>query len=165
MENEMVSYDRANELLVYDPALGTLTWKVGRSRMKAGDVAGSITRKGYVSLSIDSRQYMAHRIAWLLHYGEWPEKQIDHKNRIRHDNAINNLRLATNGQNSHYAQRKIPPSGYRGVHFSKSAKRWCAHIMSNGKTIHLGYFDEVEKAAEAYKLAALKYHGEFANVG
>lgn len=161
----MVSYDRANELLAYDPVSGLLTWKVDRSHVKAGDVAGNTSAKGYIRICIDGRQYMAHRLAWLLHYGLWPEKQIDHKNRIRHDNAINNLRLATNGQNSHYAQRKLPPSGYRGVHFSKGAKKWCAHIMSDGKTIHLGYFAEIEKAAEAYRLAALKYHGEFANVG
>ncbi|MFM0503913.1 HNH endonuclease signature motif containing protein [Paraburkholderia caffeinilytica] len=161
----MITFDRAKELLEYNAETGILTRKVARSRFKAGDVAGYANDEGYIRICIDGRYYYGHQIAWLLYYGVWPARQIDHRSRVRHENWISNLREATNGQNSHYANKKISTSsGYRGVYFKKSESKWCAKIMSEGKTIHLGYFDDPAVAAEAYKAAAIKFHGEFANV-
>jgi hypothetical protein len=161
----MLTHERANELLSYNPETGVLTWKVSRSWMKAGETAGSTREGDYVRVCIDGRNYYGHQIAWLLFYGVWPSRQIDHRDRVRNHNGIKNLREATNGQNSHYANRKVSASsGYRGVYFKKAQKKWCAKIMSEGKTIHLGYFDDPAVAAKAYKAAAIRYHGEFANV-
>ena len=56
-------------------------------------------------------------------------------------------------------------SGFKGVSFDKQAKRFRASITLNYKTIFIGLFDYPEKASEAYKAAALNFHGEFANIG
>ena len=53
-------------------------------------------------------------------------------------------------------------SGYTGVGWRKSAKRWIAYITVDQKFIFLGYYDTPEEAALAYNRAATKYRGEFA---
>lgn len=87
----MLTAERAREVLAYDPETGILTWKrrelrKGREHHDkiwnscwAGKVAGW-DHKAHLALSVDVRKYLAHRIAWLIHYGEWPERDIDHVN-------------------------------------------------------------------------------------
>ena len=53
-------------------------------------------------------------------------------------------------------------SGFKGVYWDKPHGKWRARIKLNGKNIHLGYFDALEAAAQAYNEAALKYHKQFA---
>ena len=52
---------------------------------------GSYDKDGYLILKIKGKQFKAHRIAWLLNYGEFPKGEIDHINRCRTDNRIENL--------------------------------------------------------------------------
>ena len=106
----------------------------------------------------------AHRLAWFFVYGEWPQKQIDHINGNKSDNRISNLRLATASQNlSNKGITKSNTSGYKGVSFNRTKKKWMASIKVNKKSINLGYFLTPEEASEAYKAAAIKHHGEFAS--
>ena len=74
-----------------------------------------------------------------------------------------NLRLVTLEDSRHSRGiQKNNVSGFKGVSWYKNREQWRVGIRVNGKRIHLGYFDDIEKAAEAYNHAALQYHGEFA---
>ncbi len=102
--------ERLRELLEYNPKTGVIRWKVYRSRSaKAGDEAGSVSKNtGYRLIGIDGKNYTAGRIAWALHYGADPYPvEVDHKNLIRSDNAIGNLRLATRAE-------QLDNRGYKG---------------------------------------------------
>ncbi len=89
---------------------------------------------------------------------------VDHKNHNTLDNQKSNLRICTNSENcQNRRKRENNRSGFKGVSWSKIAKRWRAQIKTNGKGIHLGYFNDPELAHKAYCKAAIKYHGEFAH--
>lgn len=161
-----VTPEEIEELLSYDPETGILTWKVDRMvgmyrnvvGAKAGDEAGGVCKThGYRFIKVNGRKYRSHRLAWLLHYGEWPEHQIDHINGDRADNRIENLRSVTNQQNGQAAHtpRKNVSSKYRGVYWYKSKRKWRAQIETDGKRKHIGYFDSELEAARAYDLAAI----------
>ena len=144
---------RKNDL-VYDPISGTF-WRL----------AGCQTANGYRQIWFDGKQHMEHRVAWFLHYGEWPDRHVDHINGNRSDNRIANLRLATNSEN--LCNRRKPrnnTSGYKGVSYVKRYGAYQATIRFDGKNKFLGRFASPEAAADAYRRAALKHHGEFANL-
>lgn len=54
-------------------------------------------------------------------------------------------------------------SGIKGVHFNKLMKKWQARIMHNGKTINLGFFDNIEDAKETRVKKAKEIFGEYIN--
>lgn len=91
-----LTLSRLKKLLDYDPSSGIFHWKfiVFRSKMKVGDVAGGLDEKGYVRIRIDGIKYRAHRLAWFYVKGVWPSDTIDHKDRVRNNNRILNLREA-----------------------------------------------------------------------
>jgi len=108
---------------------------------------------------IDTTQSM-HRFIMGLEHGD--PQQVDHRNRVNTlDNRKENLRIATNAQNSrNQGHRKNNTSSMKGASWHKG--KWQAQITVNGKIQHLGLFPTVELAGQAYDAAALKYHGEFA---
>jgi hypothetical protein len=156
-------------ILDYDRRTGVFVWKT-RDDVSAkwnnkypGTVAGSLNKgTGYLRISINDRDYSAHRIAWLHVTGEWPT-QVDHRNRIRTDNRFKNLRSASKNQNQfNRTTSKNNTSGYKGVYWHAIGKKWCVNIAVNGKQIYLGLHTDIKKAAAAYRKAAKKYHGDFA---
>lgn len=158
---------RLRELLDYDPAIGVFRWR------KHADVnprywgrrAGTASGNGYRQIQIDFIRYFEHRLAWLYVTGEWPDQQVDHRNRIRDDNRFPNLRKATSSQN-HFntTKQKNNTSGVKGVSFDTRRKKWRACICKNRKQQLLGYFSTKIEAADAYALAAAKLHGNFARL-
>ena len=155
-----------NEIFVYDPESGVLRWNIRPSScIRCGDIAGSkIRRDGYVLVKFKGTTYAAHRIIYEMVHGSIPQgKQIDHRNRVRSDNRIGNLRPAThpeNTTNSSLSRRNT--SGYMGVSWCKKISKWEAQLMVAARALHFGYF--VNKAdAIAARLAGEKlHHGEFA---
>lgn len=148
------------QLLKYDPETGVFTWinDMGR-RVKAGKEAGCLHHKGYVQIRINGKSYLAHRLAWLYVYGEWPEYGIDHINGFKTENHISNLRQADQSQNSQNLKRSRGSSGFLGVSIDIDRKnRWKASIKLNGKTTHLGWFKSPEQAHEAYVAAKRAMH-------
>lgn len=100
---------------------------------------------------------MAHRIIWLLAYGELPKNQIDHINGIPDDNRLDNLRSVSHRQNA--LNQKIPKSntsGVMGVSWAKDCSRWIAGIRIKGKRKHLGSFDNLFDAVCARRSAEIK---------
>ena len=91
----------------------------------------------------------------------WPVTELDHKDLIKSNNAIANLREATDSQNgSNGPMRKNNSIGFKGV--TRHADKYKSAIMINKKRIHLGVFITAKEAAIAYDNAAISYFGEFA---
>lgn len=156
--------ERLRELLDYDPDGGIFTWKRSRGSVRKGQQAGCVSDGDYLRLRIDGRLYLGHRLAWLHVHGTWPPDELDHIHNNRSDTRLRHLRPASNLQNAKNARRhRDNKSGYKGVHWDNTGKRWGARIHVNGKSIYLGNFDSPEEAAEAYDKAARLHHGEFAN--
>jgi hypothetical protein len=86
---------------------------------------------------------------------------IDHVNGDKLDNRRANLRPCTHSQNLWNSKiSKRNKSGYKGVVYHKTIKKWIAQISSK----YLGAFETPEKAAMAYNKAALEIAGEFARI-
>ena len=167
----------------YDPESGKITWRNRGpetfrcdrrertrvssrwNKLRAGKCAGHINKAGYVMICLEHKNVFAHKMAWAMHYGFWPNDQIDHINGVKSDNRIQNLRTVTAQENS--KNRKKPEnntSGKIGVHFHKPSKKWHARVMDNGKRLHIGAFLSPEEASEAYteissKLGFHENHG------
>ncbi len=81
------------DYLRYEPDTGKFYWiKKPSSRISVGSEAGSIGGKGYRQIGFNGRNYAAHRLAWRLMTGEWPELEVDHINGAKGDNRWDNLR-------------------------------------------------------------------------
>jgi hypothetical protein len=147
-------------LLDYEPETGVFRWRVNRSNIKMGDVAGSVHNRGYTCIGINGIKFLAHRLAWLYTYDTWPDYQIDHINGDKRDNRIANLRDVSpsiNLQNQTRPQRGNA-SGFLGVSRHKHTERWHARIKIDKRHQHIGYFDTAEAAHAAYLAAKLQLH-------
>lgn len=112
------------------------------------------------------KMYLAHRVAWAIHYGEWPKSDIDHIDGDKKNNRINNLRTALPAENLRNKKKtKANKSGLKGVSWDASRGRWRAVIAKNGRQKFLGYFDDIEHGHAAYVAASASMHGEFSNDG
>lgn len=161
-----ISADNVKSLLNYERLTGVFTWKAGRKPGTIGKVAGSIHHSGYQIIGIFGRYYMAHRLAWLIEHGEWPQSLIDHANGDRSDNRIDNLRCADFSENRRNSKiNKNNRSGVKGVSWNSSIKKWHARIRHQGCYKHLGFFSDIELAELVINEARVKFHGEFANLG
>lgn len=89
--------------------------------------------------------------------------QIDHINHNPSDNRKANLRMVTQQENIfNNPIRKDNTSGYKGVSFNKSAKKYQATIVLNGKSYYLGIYKDKLEAAKAYNQKAMELFGEYA---
>lgn len=158
----MITADYVKSLLDYDHEAGVFKWKVSRRKKLNGFKAGKLSNKGYIQICIDGKSYSAHRLAWLVYYGEWPCMDIDHINGDKSDNRIHNLREATIQQNQfNTGMQSNNTSGFKGVTWNKNQGKWNSAITISGKRIHLGSFECAELAHQAYLDAARSKHGEF----
>jgi hypothetical protein len=78
--------ERLHELLDYDPDTGVFTWLEKRGRVRAGDVAGTLTDDG-VYIRVDGRRYSASQLAHLWITNEWPHDHMNHRDGI-HASAL-----------------------------------------------------------------------------
>ena len=122
-------------------------------------------KDGYVRVMVDGYQTVAHRIIWLMVYGEQPDA-IDHINGNRSDNRLANLRVATPSENQwNRKKRNASSSVFKGVHYAADRSRWGAQIRYRGRLRSLGYFDTEREAHDAYIREARRLFGAFSNDG
>ena len=147
-------------ILSYNRNTGIFTWKIDIGRGKCGFIAGKPHKNGYVLIGIKNKHYLAHRLAWFYIYHKWP-KEIDHRNGIRNDNRINNIRECTRAQNCANSGSK-KHDGIKGAYYDPRDGKFDSRIIINGQQLYLGRFYTAKAAGEAYARASLQYHGEFA---
>lgn len=149
--------DYINEILNYNPITGEITWRVHLKFTKGypGDIAGCLDKKGYriirFTFAGQSKNFKAHRIAWLIMTGNWPTEDIDHKNGNKSHNAWKNLRLAPGPIN--HKNRKLSArnsSGTIGVCFIKGSSKWRAYT---GENKYLGEYATKNEAITVRKQA------------
>lgn len=141
--------ERARAMFNYDQQKGAITWRIASGRgVKPGDVAGTFNKSnGCRYVTIDETRYLAHRVAWLMHYGEWPTENVSAKNGDYQDLRIENLCLKTASET---ARSK---TGVKGVRKNRHGK-WVAEVTRDYQKIYLGSYDTEEKAISVYKRAA-----------
>lgn len=160
-------FDVVHELLAYNIITGVFTWKVKKSNKKAGSIAGRVTDRGYVYITIDGKGYAAHRLAWLLVTTKDPYPfEVDHKDRNKGNNAFHNLRQATIQQNS--SNRKIGSnntSGHKSITFQshQTTNPWVVCIHQQNKSHYVGSFPTLEMALEARDKKGKEIYGDFYN--
>ena len=160
----MLSQSQLKSLVHYNQKTGVFTRLVSKGPAKKGDVAGYRTHpKGYVQMSVKSKIYYAHRLAWLYVTGSWP-KAIDHINGDTSDNRFVNLRecsMSENMQNLKRSGNSKNKSGQIGV--CKVGNRWRAAIRytdENGKRkrMTIGRYSSPQEATAAYRSAKSMLH-------
>ena len=151
--------DRLREHLRYEPRTGALIWIKSRGPAKVGAVVGGMSKQGYLRVGFFNKQYQAHRVAWLLHTGEWPNGEIDHINGVRIDNRFNNLRdvCGSENQQNQRKPRRDNKSGFMGASLHRGGK-YQAVISVNGKVKYIGLYSTPQEAGAAYLKAKRLLH-------
>jgi hypothetical protein len=158
----MLTQIELKKLLHYNPETGIFIRLTRTRRIRSGAIAGGLDKCGYLIITINKKNYKAHRLAFLYVNGKFPEKDIDHINRIKSDNRMCNLREATQSQNQkNKSLYKNNKSGYKGVHWDGCNKRWVAQARINNIQQRLGSFKAIDEAVIAYQEFAKQKHGDF----
>ena len=171
--DELLSFIRNCMTLNYET--GELRWRSRSSVLLkdrqwngrfAGKLVGTLRKDGYLRTGFNfgtGVQYiLLHRIVWAITTGSWPSYDLDHRNQVKSDNRISNLRLSSRPENIANRTQKNS-TGYKGVRFDARYGTYQARIMHKGKAIHLLSTKDIKLAAEAYDRAAVQYYGEFAD--
>jgi len=96
--------------------------------------------------------------------GKFPFGEIDHVDGNRSNNSWSNLRRATRSQNAANTKKNTNTSGRKGVSWDKQTQKWRAKIQHHYRSVCLGRYDALDKAATAYAEAAKKIFGEYAKL-
>ena len=149
---------------LFDYKEGMLFWKISRSPVFPGKRAGCLCRhRGYRYIRINYKLYAEHNLIWIYHNGDIPEGfEVDHRDRNKLNNKLENLRLATRTQNNGNRDTTYGTSQFKGVYFDKQTGKWRAEIRYQKKRKRLGRFLNELDAAKAYDRAAKELFGEFA---
>jgi hypothetical protein len=123
----------------------------------SGDVVGAngkpFTKKinGYIVVSVFKNgkrgEVYAHQFAWYVTHGEIVNL-LDHKNRIKTDNRIVNLRKTTK-------QINVLNNGSKGAYLDKRSGKWISYLSIGGRRKQYGTFllesDAITRTAEIKK--------------
>lgn len=156
----MITQARLKQLLDYDPITGWFINRMGRGPAQMGERAGSPSGHGYRKISLDGSKYYEQHLAWLYVYGVWPD-ELDHRDRDRCFNAIDNLREATRTQNNFNREIATGSSGLKGAYWNDRDQYWYSKIQIGGQVKWLGTHGSSEEAHIAFMAAAQQLHGEF----
>lgn len=139
-----------------------LLWRRDGRTVKRGEEAGCFDSKGYRVVRHNNKLLKAHRVIFALHYGRWPSGDLDHRNGVRSDNRIRNLREAGRAENMW--NRKADHNnkcGVLGVH-QTSRGTWIAQLQHMKKKVLRSEHATIDAAIAARRTAERKYFGKFA---
>ena len=161
MANQIISQEYLHTLFDYKD--GDLYRKITTgSRALKGCKAGYLRNDGYFMTQINYKNYLNHRLIFMMFYGYMP-KFLDHIDGNPLNNNIKNLREATITENNFNTKTKNSnTSGYKNVYWQKRSKKWIVKISANKKEIYIGKFDNINDAIIKAKKARSIYHGKFA---
>jgi len=161
MPKKKLTQKRLKKIFHYNPTTGVWIYNIkyisrGRKSLRYGKFAGYISKStGYYILGIDNKAYQSSRLAFLYMDGYIPENQVDHINRIRHDDRWCNLRHVSCSCNiRNVGIRKNNTTGITGVYWHKRRKAWTVCIHEDNKKINAtgdNFFDAVVKRFELEK--------------
>lgn len=164
--------DLLREAVTYNPETGELTWlerpehhfpsarirNCVNTRLAGKPAFAYRNLHGYLMGCLGQQKVGAHRAAFALMTGRWPE-QIDHINGDTTDNRWVNLREVSVVENARNAARsKRNKSGCTGVRWNAHAKAWVAFIRADGRNLHLGTFAAMDAAVAARAAAERKFN-------
>ena len=152
--------------LEYNLLTGYFYWKIDKKSIIdiiEGNIAGSLNKStGYIEIGIQGKTYYGHRLAWFYVHGYWPENIIDHKDKIKHHNWINNLREVSKSCNlRNTGNPKNNTSGIKGISWNEINKKWIAQITVQSKNKYLGsYLDFADAVCARFAVEqCLKWEG------
>lgn len=150
----------------YDPQAGIFRWKKHRTRKFVGKIAGFVSKqKGYWLLTLRDQKVLGHIAAWCCYYGKYPKTYLDHIDLDKNNNRISNLRLSSKSNNGANRPPQINnTSGYKGVFWSKAAKKWMVQIKIRNRLCYGGLFTSKIDAASRYDEMATRGFGEHARL-
>lgn len=145
---ELQRYEKLKEKgWTYDPIKGNIISHKGKVITNKND-------NGYIRFQLknDDKVYniYGHRFIWWFFYGELPNV-IDHINRIKTDNRIDNLRSVD-------PQINCFNSSCKGYYYNKASKKYHAQICIGYKNIYLGLHETEQEARQAYLDAKKTHH-------
>ena len=125
---------------------------------KAGDEAGGLMKSGYYSVRVDGQNYMVHRIVWSLNHGDLDHTLVDHKDKNRSNNRIENLRLVThsiNGKNS--SIKRHNKTGHIGISFVKKFNIYTATWSTDDGEPQTKHFSATKHGNDLALALAVEY--------
>lgn len=160
-----LTQEQVRRLFDYEDS-GNLIWKVKPSKgIRIGAVAGTkdSTVDDYKKVKISGYDYSLHRVIYLWHHGDCPPL-VDHENRNKKDNRIENLRpgsISQNAWNVPLSDRgKIP---HKGITYRPEKKKpWICELRAGGKRVVHTSCSTLEEARAIIKEARRVYHGKYA---
>ena len=103
---------------------------------------------GYYTVCVGGVKYLAHRLVWALHHGDPGARTVDHKDTVRTNNVITNLRLASKAEQMYnQALTARNTTGVKGLSWCNTRNLWVGQVRANGKTHKLRSADRQEIAA------------------
>lgn len=167
----MPSVEILDQLFTYEASTGRLIWKLRPREMfgsdmafhrwngaYAGRVAGRTTSSGYCNIKIMGEGFQAHRVIWKLVTGEDPG-EIDHKNRDKSDNRLDNLRVVSRSENMrNKGVTANNACGEKHIHWMPKLQRWTVQLMVPGKgQRQLAWCKTLEEAVAVRNRLYLEY--------
>ena len=137
---------------------GELYWKEPTAQgVKIGQRAGTLIKSGYV-IGFLGKRFLECKLIFTMFHGYYPGP-INFKDGNRFNCRIENLKEVSRPRAHTKSRiRKDNISGYKGVSWSNSRKKWVGVIVRDRKRKHLGYFEDKEIANKVYQTEAANYN-------
>ncbi len=148
---ETLTVNTVSDIFTLDLVSYDLLWKVSPSyKIKAGAIAGKIstTKEGikYRSVRYKGKDYLAHRVVWMMLWGEDPPKEVDHEDGNGLNNHPSNLRDGTDLNSLNRRRYSNNTSGISGIRWHTQANKWQVQPQVGGRRYSLGLFSELDEA-------------------
>lgn len=125
---------KLSDYFYYDPSSPScLRNKVSRRSARQDMPQGTLGNRGYWQIRLLGERLVQHRIIWELHFGPIPEgKVIDHIDRDKSNNRIENLRCTSQSSNmTNQPQRNN--SGHKGVYQNQTNGKYQVRSLKDRK--------------------------------